>query len=649
MKKRIITIVCLAFAKLSFGQYDQYEYLLTPYLSRPIESGYFYFSTPNNIQAGSLYQFYKTSVPDLINDMQLIDVHTDELVGLKHFKYQQLYKTVPVEGAGCIEHYQADGSLQFINAKIADSIESDAIPKITAKQAIEDLITKLDTDPALVFAWESADWEQDRRLDYGDSSATYYPTAELIFAIDEFDNMALVLDGDRYTLAYKIAITIIEPEYETFNYFVDAVTGDILKIRSTHVHDGPAAVYGYGSRVIDTQWKGQLFGGHYILKTNDATRVIHTKKNPSGGTPFWQLDNTTDGDDQWQNFYLTETSTHYHVSTSWDYFRNVFGRTGQNNESREIHVRTQWTDYNADFVPDGNHNNLRFGKSASGWDFGLEPSIVAHEFTHGVTYHSSNLEYENQSGALNESFSDIFGVVIQAVMLDNGSTDWILGNFIPDAPKRSLKEPNDFDQPDTYEGDLWYTGTEDHGGVHTNSGVANHWFYILAAGENDYNDHVDYYDVDGIGMTKASRIAYLALTSIMQNSSQYTDARQATIQAAINLFGQCSVEHQATEDAWYAVGIGAANTCTYTLDIAQVNQDDLTIYPNPANEVLHVELPYITNEVIQIFDVTGILVKEISNENTIFQTDISALTSGVYTILFSFNGNPVTKRFIVQK
>jgi hypothetical protein len=73
MKKSIITIVCLAFAKLSFAQYDEYESLLTPYLSRPIESGYFYFSTPNNIQAGSLYQFYKTSVPDLINDMLLID------------------------------------------------------------------------------------------------------------------------------------------------------------------------------------------------------------------------------------------------------------------------------------------------------------------------------------------------------------------------------------------------------------------------------------------------------------------------------------------------------------------------------------------------------------------------------------------------
>jgi bacillolysin len=650
MKTKIITILCIAFAKLSFGQYDQYESLLTPYLSRPIESGYFYFTTPNNIQAGSLYQFYKTAVPDLVNDMQLIDVHTDSLVGLKHFKYRQLFLNVPVEGAGCIEHYQPDGSLQFINAKIADSIKSDGQPKISARDAIDGLLKKIDNDPKIVFAWEDPSWEQGARLDYADSSATYFPTAELIFAIDEIDNMTLVLDGVRYKLAYKISITYIQPEFETFNYFVDALTGDILKVRSTHVHDGPAGVYGYGSRIIDTQWKGQVFGGHYILKTNDATRVIHTKKNPSGQTDWWLLDNTTDGDDQWQTFYLTETSTHYHVSNSWDYFRNVFGRTGMNNQGREVRVRTQWSAENAQFIPSNgaDHNDLRFGKS-NGYDWGMEPSIVAHEFTHGVTHHSSHLEYEYESGALNESFSDMFGIIIQAVMMDNGATDWLLGNFVPYCPIRSLKEPNDYSQPNTYEGEFWATGAGDNGGVHTNSGVANHWFYILSVGEEDLNDIEDYYDVNGIGMTKAARIAYLALTSILQNSSQYTDARQATIQAAISLYGECSLEHQATVDAWYAVGVGAENTCTFTLDVADIDQDDLTIYPNPASESLNIELPYSTKEAIQIFDATGRLVQELTNGSTIFQTDISAFMNGMYTIRFSFNGNPTTKRFIVQK
>jgi bacillolysin len=589
--------------------------------------------------------------------------HIDGEVGLTHYKYQQLFLNIPVEGAGCIEHYQEDGSLQFINAKIADSIISDGIPRITEKDAIEDLIVKLKEDPKIKFAWESADWEQQARLDYGDSSATWYPTAELIFAIDDFQNMTLVLSGSRYKLAYKISITTIDPNFETFNYYVDAVTGEILKVRSTAVHDGPAAIHGYGTKTIDTQWKGQLFGGHYILKTNDASRVIHTKKNPGDNNAWWALDNTTDNDNNWGNIFQTETTTHYHVSNSWDYYRNVFSRTGQNNESREVRVRTQWNDVNAKFEPGGgSHNNLTFGKTSLGWDYGMEPSVVAHEFTHGVTWHSSNLQYEYESGALNESFSDIFGIVIQAAMLDGGATDWIFGNFVPSSiyETRSLKEPKLFGQhientspvigqPDTYLGEFWQADAVDHGGVHINSGIGNHWFYILAHGETDYNDNIDYYDVDGIGMTKAARISYLALTSILQNTSQYSDARQATIQAAINLFGQCSVEHQATEDAWYAVGVGTANTCTYTLDIAQVSQHDLTIYPNPANEFLNVELPYRTNEAIQIYDISGKLVQKFTNDNLIFQSDISSFDDGMYTIQFTINGNAVTKRFIVQK
>jgi bacillolysin len=150
-------------------------------------------------------------------------------------------------------------------------------------------------------------------------------------------------------------------------------------------------------------------------------------------------------------------------------------------------------------------------------------------------------------------------------------------------------------------------------------------------------------------MNKASRIAYLALTSILQNSSQYADARQATIQAAINLYGECSFEHQATADAWYAVGVGAENICTYTLNVIQVNSEDLTIYPNPANDLLYIELPYTTDESIEIFDISGQLVKEFKNGNVIFQTDISNLTDGMYTIRFSFDGNSIVKRFIVQE
>jgi len=470
MKTAAITILFLILANVSSGQYQQYETLLTPYLSRPIESGFFYFNTPNNLQAGSLYQFYKVSVPDFDNDMLLTDTHVDSLAGMTHFKYQQLYKGVPVEGAGCIEHYQPDGSLQFINAKIADSIKSDAKPAIPPKEAIESLITKLGDDPKIVFAWESPEWEQQIRTDHADSSATWYPTAELIFAIDEIRNMTLVLDGDRYKLAYKFAITTIAPTNETHNYYVDAVKGGLLKVRSTHI-DVSGDVYSYGSQTIDAKWRGG-FIQKYELDAEDNGHNFHTKKWLAGGYAWDDLPDTRSGNSNFGSTYLTETSTHFHVQNSWDYFANTFGRNGFDGAGKEVRVRSQWNQYNAyyDYIDADTPDELVFGKNTMGYDYGMEPSVVAHEFTHGVTQHTAGLVYEFESGALHESFSDIFGTVIQSLTLEGTYTDWILGNRVPTTLQgsRSLPDPNS-------RGKHW-TGSFDSNGEPTY--YTGHWVMV---------------------------------------------------------------------------------------------------------------------------------------------------------------------------
>jgi Zn-dependent metalloprotease len=470
--------------------------------------------------------------------------------------------------------------------------------------------------------------------------------------------MHLVIPGSRYSLAYKIPVTIIVPDFETFHYYVDANSGAILKIRPTHI-DVTADVYGYGNRNIDTKWRGG-FIQKYELDAEDDTHNIHTKKYT---TPFQTWDNMPDtrsSASNWGSTYLTETSTHFHVTNTWDYFRNVFGRTGQNNAGREIHVMTQWNNANAYFESGNNYNNLVFGKK-NAWDWGMEPSIVAHEFTHGVTHHTAGLIYQYETGAINESFSDIFGIVIQATTLDADLTDWILGNFIPYAPTRSLKDPNSmgihFDasgnqqtgQPDTYNGTYWYTGSLDNGGVHINSGVQNKWFHVLAHGDDGYNDLSNYYHVNGIGMTKAAKIAYYALTSVLLPSSQYSDSRQATVSAAKILYGECSVEHQATIDAWYAVGIGSVNNCSFTASLNEIAPEDVSAFPNPANTVVTFDLPAIADGPIRIMDISGNLVKELKSDLLFFQTDISGFANGIYFVNFNFKSNQVVKRIIVQK
>lgn len=652
--KKIVLLFILMW-NFAYSQLDSFEVTLAPMFSIPEQDGWMYFNTPNNYQPGACFQYYKTQRNDTKNDMLLLDSHVDSLAFYKHYKFQQLYKGVPIEGAGCIEHFDPNGNLIFTNAKHAIDIDENVIPSLNESQILVEFFNQM--PPNMHYAWEHPHWETQIQLDEEDSSATWYPVPELLLAIDTVKNMHGDIDGNRYRLAYKIRIKTISPSIQSTTFYIDAHTAEIFRIVDDHIYDGPAGVYGYGSKIIDTRWEGGFTQKH-VLFTNDATRNIHTKKCNS--CTWWLAPETKDADDIWGNTNLTETSTHYHVSNSWDYFRNVFGRTGQNNASREIRVKTQLNDANAYFVPDGgSHNILTFGKSA-GWDYGMEPSIVAHEFTHGVTYHSSNLTYSYESGALNESYSDIFGIVIQAVMLDGGATDWILGNFIPNAPTRSLSNPNSMGsnldssgnvitgQPDTYNGNLWYSGTQDYGGVHFNSGVQNHWFYILSNGKSGVNDIGNFYDVDGIGMTKAARISYYALTSLLSSSSQYYDSRNATIQAASTLYGYCSVEHQNTIDAWYAVGIGNQNDCTFTASIFDLNDNDLLIYPNPASTTLNVELPLYLVSPVKVYDVAGRLVLEQESKSLTFQIDVNSLDKGTYSIMFEFAGGVINKRFIAQ-
>jgi len=377
-----------------------------------------------------------------------------------------------------------------------------------------------------------------------------------------------------------------------------------------------------------------------------------------------------DDDDDWGNVYLTETSAHYFTQVSWDYFQNL-GRAGLDGNSGFLQVRTQYNANDARFnfddfffpVP-----RITLGK-INNFDYAWEPSIVAHEFTHGITAFTAELENEFEPGALNESFSDIFGLDIQAKMLDNNSTDWIIGNNVTSLfPFRSFNDPNsdglhfsNYDvnnnpvfgsgQPDTYLGTYYYNGTDanvNSGGVHINSGVQNHWFYILSAGDADVNDLGNSYNVQGIGRDKAIQISFLALTSFLQSSSQYVDSRLATIQAAEQLFGTCSQEHRSTIDAWYAVGLGLQNSCP-PLSIDEI-VSDVKIYPNPSSQHFVIS----SSEVLQIdkvsiFDLNGKLVDVIDNYKVGNVIDISTFANGIYQVEINIENTISTKKLVVSK
>lgn len=175
-----------------------------------------------------------------------------------------------------------------------------------------------------------------------------------------------------------------------------------------------------------------------------------------------------------------------------------------------------------------------------GEGFSAADDVDAHELTHAVTEHSAGLVYCLQSGALNESFSDIFGETVD--LTNTGGTDtaavrWLMGEDIPGIGAiRNMYNPNQFNDPGKVSDSffLCYSScnSSDSGGVHTNSGVPNHAYALMVAG-GTYNGIT----VAGIGLTKAGKIEYRALTQYLSSSSSFNDDYNALQQSCADLIG----------------------------------------------------------------------------------------------------------------
>jgi len=190
--------------------------------------------------------------------------------------------------------------------------------------------------------------------------------------------------------------------------------------------------------------------------------------------------------------------------------------------------------------------------------------IVAHEITHGLIKFTANLFPAFEAGALNESFADIFAEMIEDYVF--GSNNWVIGSdvTINKNGMRNMANPKDaamqYQQPNTYLGEYWVSVnntcfTNDLCGIHTNSGVQNYWFYLLAEGGNGTNDHNYNYQITGIGKNKAAQIAYKNLTTYLSPNAKFMDAKDGSIEAATDLFGANSNEVTQVKQAWKAVGV----------------------------------------------------------------------------------------------
>ncbi|MBX3397030.1 MAG: M4 family metallopeptidase [Phycisphaerae bacterium] len=230
------------------------------------------------------------------------------------------------------------------------------------------------------------------------------------------------------------------------------------------------------------------------------------------------------------------------LSQTYDYYLAAFNRNaldGRGGSMRAI-VRYGQGFQNAFWNPQA--NVMVFG---DGLPFAGALDVIAHELTHGVTSNESDLVYQQQSGALNEAMSDIFGEVVEAYV--RGQCDWKKGADM-NSVMQDYANPNSVSQfngiPNPANMSQYINTSEDNGGVHLNSSIINHCFYLLAQGMQD-----------SIGINNAAAIFYRANTNHLTQNSQFVDCRLACILAADEIFGAGSMQSQATARAFDTVQI----------------------------------------------------------------------------------------------
>ena len=258
---------------------------------------------------------------------------------------------------------------------------------------------------------------------------------------------------------------------------------------------------------------------------------------------------------------------HYYANVTDDYYMAIFNRNSlDNNGMRMVSTAHYGRNYNNAFwngqqIAYGDGDGKKTFRELSG---GLD--VSTHEFTHGVTDFTSNLVYQGESGALNESFSDMLGNSSEFYAQSNGldpagQPDWQIGEdvYLPtdDVPGfRNMADPAEDGDPDHYS--ELYTGKQDNGGVHSNSGIPNHAYYLLVnggsnAGQARGHDHTAP-SVVGIGLANAEQIFYMGFTSLPTTATM-SQARGATVAAASALHGVGSQQEISTSAAWEAVGV----------------------------------------------------------------------------------------------
>jgi bacillolysin len=565
---------------------------------------------------------------------------------LESKKYQQFYKGIKVE-FGIQNTISENGNLKTVNGKYVEIQNIEIKPKLNEREALYWAIKEIG---AKEYMWEKKENEEFLKKEQNDNTATFYPNAEIV-----------IIEKDLYgetpipTLAYKFNIYASNPISRNYIY-IDANNGEVLLKDPIIKHIQGTGITRYsGQRTFNTQQYGTVYKLRDYSRGNGIeTYNMNRTANYAGATDFIDNDNNWTSA-EFNNVYKDNAAldAHWGTAKTYDYFLMYHNRNSYNNIGGVIksyvHANLISMGYPSNDNAFWDGQRMTYGDGSSSFDALTSIDVVGHEIGHGVCSTTANLIYSKESGAINEALSDIWGAMIE-YHADPSKQTYLIGEEIKlgGGALRSMSNPNTYGQPKTYGGTYWYdqnctpNNLNDYCGVHINSGVFNHWFYILAEGETGTNDLGSSYSVAGIGKDKAAKIVYRAESVYFTATTNFAQARNLTIQAAKDLYGTNSIESATVCQSWYAVGVGD-NNC-----VAQVTLTGNDVICDNSLNYAYTVSNLVSGNSITWSVSSSLLIVSSSNSNLIVKP-ISTNTNGSATITANVSGIITTKTIWIGK
>nr|WP_307677407.1 M4 family metallopeptidase [Streptomyces sp. V4I2] len=455
--------------------------------------------------------------------------------GTVHTRYERTYDGLPVLGGDLVvESTKADAT--------------DAVVKAT-RATIKPATTtaKLSTAKARTQALAAAKAEDAK------SPEVNRAPRKVIWAAD-----------GKPTLAYETVVGGFQHDGtpQELHVVTDATTGAQL----------------YEWEAIETGTGNTVYSGQVTLGTTQSGTTFNLTDGARGGHKTYNLNRGTSGtgtlfsgpDDIWgngtpSNLESAAADAHYGAALTWDYYKNVHGRSGIRGDGVGAYSRVHYGNNYVNAFWSDSCFCMTYGDGSGNANPLTSIDVAAHEMTHGLTSNTAGLTYSGESGGLNEATSDIFGSTVEFYANNSSDVgDYLIGEEIningDGTPLRYMDKPSQ----DGSSYDNWYSGIGSVD-VHYSSGPANHFFYLLSEGSGtktingvSYNSPTaDGLAVTGIGRDKAEKIWFRALTTKFTSTTNYAAARTGTLAATGELYGTTSAEYKAVQDAWAGVAVGA--------------------------------------------------------------------------------------------